>query len=139
MNILPIDKEQFIAPLSKVKPEVIELLHKKTVAAILIIAITYLSGIILFTVLLLLKTDYFYIAVFFPLLGYLWLISFGARHVNNHYGFKRTSEGTLVYVKKRQSYSTLITIHIFISLISLIVRLIYEIRNLLLINQELHK
>lgn len=136
---MSINKNQILGPLNKLKREDLELLHKKTVMAILIIAIAYILGIIFFTVLFLLKIKYFYIALLFPLFGYLWLISFGAKYVNNHYGLKKINDCTVVYKKKRQNYSTLVAVHFIIFLISTIVRFIYEINNLFLIKQELNK
>ena len=130
------DINQFL-PLNELKPEYIKILYKMTVLAILIISIAYIVGIILFVVLFLLKMNYPFFAIFVPVLGYLWLITFGSKYVNNYYGFKKTSEGTLVYIKQKQSYSTLTIIHAIIFLVYPIIRLIYEIHNLLLIRQEL--
>lgn len=107
--------------------------------AILIIALSYIFGILFFTVLFTYKTYYCIFALAFPLFGYFWLITFGAKYVNNHYGFKKTPDGIMIYTKKKQRYSTFVFIHAVIFLFSSIVRLIYEINNLLLIKQELHK
>lgn len=88
----------------------------------------YLSGI-----------EYSFLSVLFPLLGYVWLISYGAKYVNNRYGFKKTSNGIIVYIKNRDSYSTLILIIIVVFLFLSIYRLVYEIRNELLLKKELRK
>lgn len=70
---------------------------------------------------------------------YLWLSTYGGiKYVNNHYEFKQTSEGILLYKKKpRENYSTIMLVWALIFLVSSIIRLICEIRNLKIINAEL--
>ncbi len=136
---MPIQETQILANLSEIRLEDLQLLYKKTLNAIFAIVFSYVAGILFFVVLFLLNSDYWYMAFVFPLMGYLWLISFGAKYVNNHYGLKKAPDGTLVYLKKRKSYSTFIAIHALIFLVLSIVRVINEINHLLLIKQELNK
>lgn len=136
---MPIEKDQYVALLSELRPEDIGRLYRRTVNAVTTIAISYILGVISFTVMFMLKMEYSYLAVMFPLLGYVWLISYGARYANNRYGFKKTPYGIIVYIKKRENYSTSIAVHIVIFLFSALARMLYEIRNMTLIRQEIHK
>lgn len=122
-----------------IEPEDIERLYKKTITAIIVIESAYILGIAAFIAMFLLGIRYSYVALIFPLMGYLWLISLGAKYVNNRYGFKKTSEGTIVYTKRHQNYATSIVIHMVIFLFASIIRLVYETKNLLLIRRELSK
>lgn len=136
---MAISEDQYIALLSEVEPESLIHLYKKTLAAIITIAAAYVSGIIFLTAMLLLKSDYYYFALLFPLLGYIWMTSLGAKHVNNRYGFKKTVNGTVVYTKKRQSYSTFASVHAIIFIFSSIARLVYEIRNSIWLKKEVNR
>jgi len=125
--------------LSELKTEFINQFYKKTVIAIFVISITYIIGLILFITLLALKSYYCILAIIFPAFGYMWLMTFGAKYVNNHYGLKETSSGTIVFIRRRRNYSAFPIIHVFIFLITAIVRLKYEINNLILIKKELSR
>ena len=130
--------EQFYQ-LSKVKTESIQQLRKRTITAIKVISITYIITLmLLIAILLIFDTSYWFIVLVIPLLVYLWLITYGGiKHVNNHYGFKKTSEGILLYKKQRERYTTYTWVFIIIFYISSIIRLICEIRNLRILNAEL--
>jgi hypothetical protein len=129
--------EQNEIPLSKLKQKTVEDLYKRTATAIAGLSISYLSGILLFTILFLLGINYCYLAALFPLFGYLWLLSFGSKRVNNHYGLKKTPTGSTVYIKHRQHYTTLMFVHAVIFLVYSAIRLFYETYNLLLLRMEL--
>lgn len=124
-----------VYPTNHLTQENIRLLYRTTVTAILVIAATYLLGAGLFILLFLFKRDYCFIGIVIPLLGYLWMTTAGSKYVNNRYGFKKTSAGIVIYTKKKSHYSTYMIIHVLIFFISSIVRLVYEIHNLLLIRQ----
>ena len=128
-----------MVPLERIRPEDLIRLYNKTVTAILVITGTYVSGAAALILLLLLKVECFYLAFAFPLLGYLWLISFGAKFTNHRYGFKKTLQGPMIFVKKKHHYSTLAAIHAVIFLITAIVRLITEIINLRFLGRELKR
>ncbi len=126
--------------LSKLKTEFIEQLRNRTITAILVISIAYILTLILLSVILITSQVSFCIfTLAIPLFIYLWLSTYGGiKHVNNHYKFKQTSEGTVLYKKKRrENYRTYTLVWALIFLISSIIRLICEIRNLNFINAEL--
>ncbi len=106
---------------------------------ILVISITYLIGMIFFITLLVLKSYYCILAIIFPVFGYMWLITFGAKYVNNHFGLKETSSGTIVFMRKRRNFSAFPIIHVFIFLVTAIFRLKYEINKLILLKKELSR
>lgn len=99
--------EEFLH-LSKVKTEFIEQLRNRTFTAILVISIAYIFALVIFVVMLIaLQSSYCFFAMVIPLLVYLWLITYGGiKHVNNHYRFKQTSQGILLYKKRRENYTT---------------------------------
>ncbi len=99
---MPVEKSQIIAPLDKLQRKDIEVLRRKTVNAIIFITAAYILGITCFVILLRMQPAYCFIAVMFPLAAYLWIVSFGAKHVNNLYGFMKTEKGTFIYNKKRK-------------------------------------
>lgn len=126
--------------LSKVKTEFLEQLRNRTITAILVISIAYMLTLIISTVILITsQVSYCIFTLVIPLFMYLWLSTYGGiKHVNNHYKLKQTSEGTLLYKKKRrENYETYTLVWALIFLISSIIRLIYEILNLKVINAEL--
>ncbi len=126
--------------LSKVKTEFLEQLRNRTITAILVISIAYMLTLIISTVILITsQVSYCIFTLVIPLFMYLWLSTYGGiKHVNNHYKLKQTSEGTLLYKKKRrENYATYTLVWALIFLISSIIRLIYEILNLKIINAEL--
>lgn len=126
--------------LSELRTEFIEQLRNRTITAILVISLTYLLTFILLSVILITsRASYCIFTLVIPLFMYLWLSTYGGiKHVNNHYKFKQTSEGTLLFKKKRrENYSTYTFVWALIFLISSIIRLICEIRNLKVINAEL--
>jgi hypothetical protein len=126
--------------LSKLKTEFIEQLRNRTITAILVISIAYMLTLILLSVILItFQASYCIFTLVIPLFMYLWLSTYGGiKHVNNHYKFKQTSQGTLLYQKKRrENYTTYTWFWAIIFLISSIIRLICEIRNLKVINAEL--
>ncbi len=140
VNVLPVHSDRYVALLSEVPPEGLRKFRRDTINAIIAISAAYAAGAIFFTVLFLQHSEYWFFAVIFPMFCSLWLYSFGAGYVNNDYGLKKTTEGTVVYRKVRQNYTTLVAVHAVISLVSLVVRLIYEISNLALTTKELrHK
>ena len=134
---MKVQENLLLAPLNEIRAEDVARLYKETIHAILVIAISYVTGAVFFTVLFSLRSDYWYIAFIFPLLGNLWIYSFGAKYVNNRYGMKKTSGCIWLYEKKRQSYSTFVSIHVLIFLVSSIVRLIYEINHLRIIRRQM--
>jgi carbon starvation protein CstA len=126
--------------LSKLKTEFIVQLRNRTITAILVISVAYMLTLIFISVILITsKTIYCIFTLVIPLFMYLWLSTYaGIKHVNNHYKFKQTSEGILLYKKKRrENYSTIMLVWALIFLISSIIRLICEISNLKIINTEL--
>ena len=125
--------------LSEFETEFIAQLRNRTITAILVISIAYIISIMLFVgILITTQNSYCFFAFVIPLLAYLWLITYGGKkHVNNHYGLKQTSEGVLIYKKQRENYTTYIWVFVLIFYISSIIRLIYEMRNLKIINAEL--
>jgi hypothetical protein len=125
--------------LSKLKTEFIEQLRNRTITAILVISIAYIIALMLLVVMFMTsQRSYCFFALVVPLLVYLWLITYGGiKHVNNHYSFKQTSEGILLFKKRRENYSTYTWVWILIFYISSIIRLICEMRNLKIINAEL--
>jgi len=126
--------------LSKIKTEFIEQLRNRTITAILVISITYMLTLILLGVILIIsQASYCIFTLAIPLFMYLWLSTYGGiKHVNNHYKFKQTPEGTLLYkIKQRENYTTYTWVWALIFLFSSIIRLIREIRNLKIINWEL--
>ena len=126
--------------LSELKTEFIEQLRNRTITAILVISITYMLTLILLSVILITsQAIYCIFALAIPLFMYLWLSTYGGiKHVNNHYGFKQTSEGILIYKKKRrENYTTYTLVWTLIFLISSIIRLTCEIYNLKVIKAEL--
>lgn len=126
--------------LSKLNIEFIHNLRKRTIRAILVISTTYIISITLLVVMLMTsQTNYGFLALFIPLLTYLWLITYGGKnHVNNHYRLKQTSDGgVLLYKKRGENYSTYIWVLILIYYILSIIRLIREMHNLKIIDTEL--
>lgn len=124
---------QYITLLHEVSPQDILRLWKDTINAIISISAAYLAGVIFFAVMILLKSEYWFFAFVFPLFCSLWLDSFGAKHVNNHYRLKKFPDGIVIYKKDDQNYTTVTGVHAVIFIISLPIRLIREIRNLTLI------
>lgn len=116
-------------------------LCKRTINAILIVTFSFvISLVLLITIWLLFHTTYCLFALAVPLFAYMWInYSVGARYVNNHYGIKNTSKGFVLYEKKRNAYRTYTWVFIIIFYISSSIRLIYEIHNLTIINNELRK
>ena len=55
-----------LAPLNEIRAEDVARLYKGTIHAILVIAISYVTGAIFFTALFSIKSDYWYIAFMFP-------------------------------------------------------------------------
>ncbi|PKM73995.1 MAG: hypothetical protein CVU91_02850 [Firmicutes bacterium HGW-Firmicutes-16] len=127
--------ERVYYPLAQQEPELIEMFRKKTKTAILILSISYLAGIVLFVPLYIYYQEYCYFALFAPIIGYYWLITFGAKNVNNHYGIKKLSGNTMIYLKKNYSYTTYIALIVFIFIFSSLIRLINEVKNYTLIKQ----
>ena len=110
----------------------------KTKLTIQVLSITYFTGILFFQVLYLRKVEYSYLLLFLPLFGYLWIVTFGARYVNNYYGFKHISGETMIYVKKpKAGYTIYVYVFIIIFLFSSLIRLISEIRNLVLLKRAM--
>ncbi len=126
--------------LTRIKTEFIEQLRNRTITAIFVISIAYILTLIISSVILLTsQVSYCIFTLVIPIFVHLWLSTYGGvKHVNNYYEFKQTSEGTLLYKKKRrENYTTYTLVWALIFFISLIIRLICEIRNLKLINAEL--
>jgi hypothetical protein len=117
----------------------LENLRVRTITAIKIITYTYSIGLTLLIVIwLLFNTTYCFFSLAIPLFGYYWMATYGGKNqVNNHFGLKYSPDGIVLYKKQRQKYATFVSIHIVIFYISSIIRLIYEMRNLILINEEL--
>lgn len=135
---MPIIDEHHNYPLNIQKPELIEMFRKKTKVAILVLSISFFGGIVLFILLYLCKAKYYFLPLSLPLFGYVWLITLGAKNVNNHYGFRRKSDETIIYLKNpKYGYFTYATVFVVIFLISSLVRLFYEIRNYDLIRQTI--
>jgi len=122
-------------PLALQEPELIEMLRKKTKTAVLVLSISYLACLILFVSLYFYNSEYCYFSLFAPLIGYFWIITFGSKHVNNQYGIRNISGQTIIYKKKKSSYTTYFVIIVVIFLISALIRLVYEVRNYILINK----
>lgn len=125
--------------LSKLKTEFIEQLRTRTITAILIISISYIIALLLLVIMIATsQTVYCFFALAILLLVFIWLDTYGGiKHVNNHYSFKKTSEGIFLYKKRRGKHSTYTLIFILVFYISSIIRLICEIRNLKIINAEI--
>ena len=133
---MPKVDEQNYFPLNKQKPELIYMFRKKTMIAILVLSISYFACIVLFIPLYLHGTENCYFVLFIPLFGYSWLVTFGAKNVNNLYGFKKVSGETVIYLKKpKYGYTTYTVLIVIIFLISSLIRLVNEIKNYALIKQ----
>lgn len=130
------DKQNYY-PLAVQKHELIETFSKKTKTAILALSISYLAGIVLFVLIYLYNQEYYYFALFPPIIGYCWLITFGAKNVNNHYKFKKISGTTMIYLKRTYTYSTYAELFVVIFIFLSIIRLAYEVKNYFLIKQTL--
>jgi hypothetical protein len=125
--------------LSKLNTEFIEHLRNRTINAILVVSISFIIALVLLVITFITsQIIYCFFAFVIPLLVYVWLITYGGiKHINNFYGFKRTTEGIILYKKRREDYASLTSVLILIFFISSIIRLISEIRNLRIINTEL--
>lgn len=125
--------------LNNLQTDFLENLRKRTVTAIKIIIITYSLGIIILVAIwLLFHSVYCFFALTIPLFGFYWMATYGGKNqVNNHFGFKNSPEGILLYKKEQQKYVTYVTVHIVIFYISSMIRLLYEMHNLKVINEEL--
>lgn len=125
--------------IKELKTEIIDHLRRRTITAILLILIAYIISCMLLVVMFITsQMIYCYFSLIIPLFVYLWIITFGGKnHINNYYGFKKTSDGIMLYRKQREIYSSYIWVLVLIYYISSIVRLFCEIRNLKIINTEI--
>ncbi|NCB74317.1 MAG: hypothetical protein EOM51_06220 [Clostridia bacterium] len=122
-------------PLAIQEPELIEIFLKKTKTAILVLSISYLVGLVLFVPLSIFKPECCFYAFFAPLIGYCWLITFGAKKVNNRFGIKKISGDIMLYQKRNYSYTTYAALLAVVFLVSSLIRLAYEVKNYTLIKQ----
>ncbi len=132
---MPKVSECIYYPLAVQEPDLIEMFRKKTVTAIMVLSISYFIGLVLFIPIYKTKPECCYFAFFAPLIGYCWLITFGAKNVNNRFGIKKISGETMLYQKRSYSYTTYTALLVIIFFVSSLIRLAYEIKNYLLIKQ----